>query len=116
MGAPDSAAGITLYLRSLFFFSSSRRHTRWLVVTGVQTCALQIYPADVGLPQSSLVLGKHSGRHAFQIGRASCRERVLPTVYISLGAVSLKKKKTLSVLGRWSWWTVCASKFGWQCR
>src|SRR5213076_3365046 len=25
-----------------FFFSSSRRHTRWLVVTGVQTCALPI--------------------------------------------------------------------------
>src|SRR5213076_2730952 len=26
-----------------FFFSSRRRHTRWLVVTGVQTCALPIY-------------------------------------------------------------------------
>src|SRR5213076_1192943 len=25
-----------------FFFSSRRRHTRWLVVTGVQTCALPI--------------------------------------------------------------------------
>src|SRR5213076_1116569 len=29
-----------------FFFSSRRRHTRWLVVTGVQTCALPIYPRD----------------------------------------------------------------------
>src|SRR5213076_3552771 len=27
-----------------FFFSSRRRHTRWLVVTGVQTCALPILP------------------------------------------------------------------------
>ena len=26
-----------------FFFSSRRRHTRWNLVTGVQTCALPIY-------------------------------------------------------------------------
>src|SRR5881397_3576208 len=26
-----------------FFFSSRRRHTRWLNVTGVQTCALPIW-------------------------------------------------------------------------
>src|SRR5213076_1354904 len=30
------------YLLVFFFFSSRRRHTRWLVVTGVQTCALPI--------------------------------------------------------------------------
>src|SRR3546814_14873328 len=29
----------------LFFFSSRRRHTRCALVTGVQTCALPIYPA-----------------------------------------------------------------------
>src|SRR5881397_1876746 len=29
-----------------FFFSSRRRHTRWLNVTGVQTCALPIWFAD----------------------------------------------------------------------
>src|SRR3546814_8140736 len=29
-----------------FFFSSRRRHTRCALVTGVQTCALPIYPAD----------------------------------------------------------------------
>src|SRR6056297_3713839 len=28
----------------LFFFSSRRRHTRFSGVTGVQTCALPIYP------------------------------------------------------------------------
>src|SRR6056300_760890 len=49
-----------------FFFSSRRRHTRFLNVTGVQTC---------------------------EIGRASCRERVLRLVEISVVAVSLKKKK-----------------------
>src|SRR3546814_10061899 len=30
--------------RSFFFFSSRRRHTRCALVTGVQTCALPIYP------------------------------------------------------------------------
>src|SRR3546814_6051295 len=29
----------------LFFFSSRSRHTRCAVLTGVQTCALPIYPA-----------------------------------------------------------------------
>src|SRR3546814_5556638 len=32
-----------------FFFSSRRRHTRCALVTGVQTCALPIYPVDVAL-------------------------------------------------------------------
>src|SRR5256886_17372328 len=33
-----------------------------------------IRPEEVGVPRSTMVLGKHSGRH--EIGRASCRERV----------------------------------------
>src|SRR3546814_17266089 len=33
----------------MFFFSSRRRHTRCALVTGVQTCALPIYP-DWGNP------------------------------------------------------------------
>src|SRR3546814_13211856 len=33
----------------MFFFSSRRRHTRCALVTGVQTCALPIYPL-VGPP------------------------------------------------------------------
>src|SRR3546814_186586 len=36
-----------------FFFSSRRRHTRCALVTGVQTCALPIYPSD---PSECLVL------------------------------------------------------------
>src|SRR3546814_9200697 len=37
-----------------FFFSSRRRHTRCALVTGVQTCALPIYPADNALAQADL--------------------------------------------------------------
>src|SRR3546814_898277 len=36
----------------LFFFSSRRRHTRCALVTGVQTCALPIYPARRCTPLS----------------------------------------------------------------
>src|SRR3546814_15411408 len=32
----------------LFFFSSRRRHTRCALVTGVQTCALPIWPGSHG--------------------------------------------------------------------
>src|SRR3546814_8015302 len=31
----------------VFFFSSRRRHTRCALVTGVQTCALPIYPRPI---------------------------------------------------------------------
>src|SRR3546814_5931553 len=34
-----------MLLVCFFFFSSRRRHTRCALVTGVQTCALPIYPA-----------------------------------------------------------------------
>src|SRR3546814_15654086 len=33
-----------LFFLVCFFFSSRRRHTRCALVTGVQTCALPIYP------------------------------------------------------------------------
>src|SRR3546814_4632112 len=39
-----SLAAINLY----FFFASRRRHTRCALVTGVQTCALPIYPGPLG--------------------------------------------------------------------
>src|SRR3546814_12318793 len=41
---------ICLIAYLFFFFSSRRRHTRCALVTGVQTCALPIYP---GLDSSS---------------------------------------------------------------
>src|SRR3546814_12036156 len=39
---------MTLFLLSLFFFSSRRRHTRCALVTGVQTCALPISARAIG--------------------------------------------------------------------
>src|SRR3546814_4655341 len=33
----------------LFFFASRRRHTRCALVTGVQTCALPIFPIAIGV-------------------------------------------------------------------
>src|SRR3546814_8666285 len=44
-----------------FFFSSRRRHTRCALVTGVQTCALPIYPCSChhGLSGSRLWLHEH---------------------------------------------------------
>src|SRR6187397_3519735 len=76
----------------LFFFSSRRRHTRWCTVTGVQTCALPIF-ADLGPLVGETQRLDPARLERRQIGRASCRERVLYTVSISAGAVSLKKKK-----------------------
>src|SRR3546814_2512832 len=36
-----------VFLLFCFFFSSRRRHTRCALVTGVQTCALPIYPESI---------------------------------------------------------------------
>src|SRR3546814_5271694 len=55
-----------------FFFSSRRRHTRCALVTGVQTCALPIYPAMlIGVP-------KEIKSHEYRVGLvpASAREAV----------------------------------------
>src|SRR3546814_9654673 len=38
----------------MFFFSSRRRHTRCALVTGVQTCALPIYPNPAGISRAEL--------------------------------------------------------------
>src|SRR3546814_4373742 len=40
--------GCVCYYVCYFFFSSRRRHTRCALVTGVQTCALPIYPQRQG--------------------------------------------------------------------
>src|SRR3546814_10357828 len=77
-----------------FFFSSRRRHTRCALVTGVQTCALPIYPETARLAALLLVdteenveslrdfafevedFVMRSASPGEEIGRASCRERV----------------------------------------
>src|SRR5262249_56659721 len=86
---------------SFFFFFQAEDGIRDWSVTGVQTCALPIWPSDFSTP-SSFSIGARSGywppsraetssstSACPQIGRASCRERV----EISVVAVSLKKKR-----------------------
>src|SRR3546814_9563394 len=90
----------------VFFFSSRRRHTRFALVTGVQTCALPISVVTAeeierrqyrtlpealrevpgltltqtggpGAPTSVFVRGTNSNHtKVLKIGRASCRDRV----------------------------------------
>src|SRR2546430_17630538 len=77
--------GAISYL-SVFF--QAEDGIRDLTVTGVQTCALPIYGEDRGTGAAiGAAGGEPDGR--CEIGRGSCRERV----YISVVAVSLKKKK-----------------------
>src|SRR3546814_1140874 len=40
---------VLCFVVDLFFFSSRRRHTRCALVTGVQTCALPIFDAPIGI-------------------------------------------------------------------
>src|SRR3546814_3757916 len=42
-----------------FFFSSRRRHTRCALVTGVQTCALPIFPVEVLLDNARALVEHH---------------------------------------------------------
>src|SRR3546814_5630593 len=72
----------------IFFFSSRRRHTRCALVTGVQTCALPIYPHPrcgrvpplrESPSQENRRRNNGNGRRRLllrKIGRPSCRERV----------------------------------------
>src|SRR3546814_5920136 len=56
------------------FFSSRRRHTRFALVTGVQTCALPIYPdlEDASLHILMIIFrmaNAGSGRHHLHVAR-----------------------------------------------
>src|SRR3546814_4467829 len=61
----------------MFVFSSRRRHTRCALVTGVQTCALPILPAETARRHVQLVLTDRSdltkGRDVGVIGLESWR-------------------------------------------
>src|SRR3546814_3261928 len=63
--------------RSVFFFSSRRRHTRCALVTGVQTCALPIsHAGDIlgtdRVPATVLVANESASlRHVFLIAHVS---------------------------------------------
>src|SRR3546814_2119561 len=82
------------YIFVFFFFSSRRRHTRCALVTGVQTCALPILLIPCPWCGERELHEFHCGGEAhivrpadadgmtdeqwadYEIGRASCRERV----------------------------------------
>ena len=79
--------GVEWIDRLVFFFSSRRRHTRLLTVTGVQTCALPIWvesnveafvlrPTILDVAIAEVQGSEDEPRSALEIGRASCRERV----------------------------------------
>src|SRR6184192_4513211 len=80
---------------SFFFFSSRRRHTRCRLVTGVQTCALPICGRPLGLPGVAAAHGRAAAGRCVgdgEIGRASCRERVVNR-RVDLGGRRIIKKK-----------------------
>src|SRR2546422_11414779 len=92
-----------------FFFFQAEDGIRDVAVTGVQTCALPIFPfrgrlllVDTGV-RRTLGAGAYNERTRecraalerlrVEIGRASCRERV----EISVVAVSLKKNNIIEI-------------------
>src|SRR3546814_3525533 len=64
---------LALILLLLFFFSSRRRHTRCALVTGVQTCALPIYPGNDWLELDENAFGSRG----FKLNRQQIMGRVL---------------------------------------
>src|SRR3546814_6908625 len=61
--------------RLWFFFSSRRRHTRCALVTGVQTCALPIYPSPLELWEWGIANKIGAGR---VLSREKVRVGLLP--------------------------------------
>src|SRR3546814_9757278 len=58
--------------RLMVFFSSRRRHTRCALVTGVQTCALPIFPGGGGAAAGE---GLRGGTHDFRRRRGALVRR-----------------------------------------
>src|SRR3546814_8869414 len=94
-----------------FFFSSRRRHTRCALVTGVQTCALPIYPvepgaevgfhlrhqpADIGLEVGIFrsILGRDDEAELMAVAIAALEER-LAVGRVALGGIELARRALL---------------------
>src|SRR3546814_2037023 len=45
---------VIMFVSLVFFFSNRKRHSRWALVTGVQTCALPIWARRWGRRQAAL--------------------------------------------------------------
>src|SRR3546814_1266873 len=59
-----------------FFFSSRRRHTRCALVTGVQTCALPIFPSEAMPRWKRLMTQPSANTGQLSIARRSEERRV----------------------------------------
>src|SRR6188472_4706045 len=81
------------YFFFFFFFSSRIRHTRCETVTGVQTCALPISMPMTSVRKPPRSSAARTAVRGVEIGRASCRERVVSRVDLG-GRRIIKKKKT----------------------
>src|SRR3546814_2551779 len=76
----------------VFFFSSRRRHTRCALVTGVQTCALPIFDADIRRSNISTPINEmkrfdlHAATHEDAI-------RYLKTRFLQIAHIGVVLKK-----------------------
>src|SRR5437764_14486102 len=80
-----------IHLCKVSFFFQAEDGIRYTSVTGVQTCALPIWPCTsrrIAAATAASETAARSHRTAAQIGRASCRERV----EASVGEAASKKK------------------------
>src|SRR6201995_6125947 len=88
---PEQRFGLIQGLNTSFLFSSIRRHTILVSDWSSDVCSSDLGPRhDELLPDDPdlRLFRARDRRPATEIGRASCRERG----WISVGAVSLKKK------------------------
>src|SRR3546814_3896918 len=96
-----------MFMRSFFFFSSRRRHTRCALVTGVQTCALPIcryheahrreLPELISLARK--VEAVHAGHPEAPRGLADTLEELRP----ELEEHMQREEKEIFQIGRASW-------------
>src|SRR5262249_59434217 len=90
----------------LFFFFQAEDGIRDWSVTGVQTCALPIYPRDVrSPPRRRRRRVEHAGRRA-AIARGPRRQRVLPYALRARrrGAGPRSEERRVGKEGRARWW------------
>src|SRR3546814_1568761 len=85
----------------LFFFSSRRRHTRCALVTGVQTCALPIYPVMPGCLGMDAMwqltgfylpwLGEPGRGRALGVGQVKFSGQVLPDAKVVSYEIDIRR-------------------------
>src|SRR3546814_8226134 len=66
----------------MLFFSSRRRHTRFALVTGVQTCALPIFPGAELVSNGKLIPATFTAKYHFDLGAAKPYLGAGPTYFL----------------------------------